>query len=145
MWRWDQAEPFADSPADENPSGLGTFNLPLRLPGQRYDAETGLHYNYFRDYEPALGRYGQSDPIGIRAGLNTYSYTKSNPLRWIDPYGLRCKNVVDIVVGPAFDGAHNWLFFCVWACATESCPPKVFFRSAVIVVPLHQGCPDTPP
>ena len=46
MWRWDQAEPFGNNPADENPSELGAFYLPLRLPGQRYDAETGLHYNY---------------------------------------------------------------------------------------------------
>jgi uncharacterized protein RhaS with RHS repeats len=45
VWRWDQAEPFGVNPADENPSGLGTFNLPLRLPGQYYDKETNLHYN----------------------------------------------------------------------------------------------------
>jgi RHS repeat-associated protein len=64
VWRWDQAEPFGSKSADENPSGLGAFDLPLRLPGQRYDAETALHYNYFRDYDPSLGSYKQSDPIG---------------------------------------------------------------------------------
>jgi RHS repeat-associated protein len=88
VWRWDQQEPFGNNPADENPSGLGAFDLPLRLPGQRYDKETGLHYNYFRDYDPSIGRYVESDPIGLRGGLNTYAYVESNPLSRIDPKGL---------------------------------------------------------
>ena len=88
VWRWDQAEPFGNNPADENPSGLGAFDLPLRLPGQRYDAETALHYNYFRDYDPSLGIYKQSDPIGLLAGLNTYAYADAEPLKVIDPSGL---------------------------------------------------------
>ena len=88
MWRWDQAEPFGNNPADENPSGLGAFDLPLRLPGQRYDSETGLHYNYFRDYDPSLGRYEESDPIGLRGGLNTYAYVSSSPLTFLDLQGL---------------------------------------------------------
>lgn len=88
VWRWDQAEPFGNNPADENPSGFGAFDLPLRLPGQRYDKETGLHYNYFRDYDPSIGRYGESDPIGLRGGLNTYSYVTGSPLAHVDPSGL---------------------------------------------------------
>jgi len=88
VWRWDQQEPFGNNPADQNPSGLGAFDLPLRLPGQRYDAETGLHYNYFRDYDPSIGRYGESDPIGLRGGLNTYAYGLSSPLIHVDPEGL---------------------------------------------------------
>jgi len=64
VWRWDQQEPFGNSPADQNPSGLGVFDLPLRLPGQTYDAETGFHYNYYRDFDPSLGIYKQSDPGG---------------------------------------------------------------------------------
>jgi RHS repeat-associated protein len=56
---------------DENPSGLGAFEFPLRYPGQYFDKETNLHFNYFRDYDPAIGRYTQSDPIGLRGGLNT--------------------------------------------------------------------------
>jgi len=89
VWRWDQAEPFGNNVPDENPSGLGAFDLPLRLPGQRYDAETALHYNYFRDYDPSLGRYGESDPIGLRGGLNTYAYVGGNPISYADPDGLR--------------------------------------------------------
>jgi RHS repeat-associated protein len=88
VWRWDQAEPFGSNPADENPSGLGAFDLPLRLPGQRYDKETGLHYNYYRDYDSGLGRYIQSDPVGLIGGLNTYAYVAQSPLSLVDLQGL---------------------------------------------------------
>jgi RHS repeat-associated protein len=74
VWRWDQQEPFGVNVPDENPGGLGAFELPLRLPGQYFDKETNLHYNYFRGYDPAIGRYSESDPIGLRGGLNTYVY-----------------------------------------------------------------------
>jgi RHS repeat-associated protein len=60
----------------------------LRFPGQQYDAATGLHYNYFRDYEPGTGRYVQSDPIGLLGGMTTYSYGDSNPLLLSDSLGL---------------------------------------------------------
>jgi RHS repeat-associated protein len=87
VWRWDQQEPFGSNPADENPSGLGVFDLPLRLPGQYLDKETNLHYNYFRDYDPATGRYVQSDPIGLAGGLNPYLYVGGNPISYVDPKG----------------------------------------------------------
>jgi len=72
VWRWDQQEPFGVNVADENPSGLGAFEFPLRFPGQYFDKETNLHYNYFRDYDSGIGRYVQSDPIGLGGGTNTY-------------------------------------------------------------------------
>jgi RHS repeat-associated protein len=89
VWKWDQQEPFGNNVPDENPSGLGDFDLPVRLPGQYFDKETNLHYNYFRYYQPALGRYGESDPMGLTAGLNTYAYVSSNPMSFTDPLGLQ--------------------------------------------------------
>jgi RHS repeat-associated protein len=62
---------------------------PLRiLPGQYYDAETGKHYNYFRDYDPSIGRYVESDPIGLRGGISTFSYVGGRPITGIDRLGL---------------------------------------------------------
>ena len=69
---------------------LGVFENNRRFPGQYFDFETELHYNYFRDYDPALGRYVQSDPIGLDGGLNTYSYVGGRPLKLSDPSGLLC-------------------------------------------------------
>ncbi|MGV7207018.1 DUF6765 family protein [Oxalobacteraceae bacterium A2-2] len=64
------------------------FELNLRLPGQVYDAETGLHYNYLRDYDPTLGRYLAPDPMGLAGGTNPYVYVSNNPLTSMDPLGL---------------------------------------------------------
>ncbi len=85
-WSWDR-DPFGTTAVNENPAGLGTFSYNLRLPGQFYDSETGLNYNYFRDYDSAIGRYVQSDPVGLDASLNTYAYVESNPLLLTDPTG----------------------------------------------------------
>ena len=60
----------------------------LRFPGQYEDQETGTYYNYFRDYQPCSGRYTQSDPIGLLAGVNTYAYVGGDPVGRTDPSGL---------------------------------------------------------
>jgi RHS repeat-associated protein len=88
VWRWDNTDPFGGNPPDENPSGLGTFEFPLRFPGQYADRETGLHHNYSRDEDPSIGRFIESDPIGLGGGVNTYAYVRGNPLKLTDVYGL---------------------------------------------------------
>ncbi|MCM5681571.1 type IV secretion protein Rhs [Schlegelella sp. S2-27] len=87
-WRWMLAEPFGSTAAENNPDGLGNFTFNLRFPGQYFDQETGLHYNYFRDYDATVGRYVQSDPIGLAGGINTYVYTFNRPTAWTDALGL---------------------------------------------------------
>ena len=79
VWEW-KTDTFGAGAANENPGGLGVFSFNLRFPGQYYDAETGLHYNYFRDYDSTVGRYVESDPIGLAGGMNTYSYVQSNAI-----------------------------------------------------------------
>ena len=69
VWKWDNVDAFGNNAPNQNPSGLGNFTCNLRLPGQYFDSETNLHYNYFRDFDPAIGRYVQSDPIGLKGGM----------------------------------------------------------------------------
>jgi RHS repeat-associated protein len=89
------------TPVDDDPDGDGqAFTFNLRFPGQCYDQETGVHYNYFRDnYLPDFGRYGQSDPIGLEGGINTYAYVRGNPLLWSDWRGLSPGDVQKIIGG----------------------------------------------
>ena len=78
--------------------GSNQFTLNLRLPGQYFDAETGLFYNKQRYYDPARGEYLTPDPLGTPDGPNGYSYVRFNPLRYVDPDGL---------ILFAFDGTGN--------------------------------------
>jgi RHS repeat-associated protein len=94
VWSLDIADPFGANPPNENPSGQGAFENPLRNQGQYADKETGLFYNVFRDYDPNTGRYVESDPIGLLAGINTYTYVGGNPISYIDPWGLLKINLV---------------------------------------------------
>ncbi|MEO2174633.1 MAG: RHS repeat-associated core domain-containing protein [bacterium] len=107
VWTMEQT-PFGDVTI-----GTEGIQMPMRFPGQYADAESGLSYNYFRDYDPSLGRFIQSDPIGVlrdysdpqfRIGISmdileesgsagewlnhAYGYVGQNPLFWNDPYGL---------------------------------------------------------
>jgi RHS repeat-associated protein len=89
LWRWDGAEAFGATPPNENPSGLGVYKFNQRFPGQTYDSETATFYNGHRNYKPGIGRYAQSDPIGLIGGINTYGYAGSDPLGASDPTGLK--------------------------------------------------------
>jgi RHS repeat-associated protein len=116
-------KPFGEAVVDEDPDGDGELvEFNVRLPGQYYDKETGLHYNYYRDYDPSLGRYIQSDPVGIlmdyrdparqlaaEMGLrvnriskigylnNNYGYVDGNPNSTIDLTGEGAEVVIVIV------------------------------------------------
>jgi len=88
VWRWD-SDAFGNGAANQDPDNdTSLVNIRLRFPGQYLDEETGLHYNYFRDYDAVTGRYIQSDPIGLHGGPNTYGYALSNPLTHVDRLGL---------------------------------------------------------
>jgi RHS repeat-associated protein len=67
----------------------GTITQNLRFPGQYFDAESGFYHNGFRDYVPNVGRYLESDIIGLAGGLNTYLYAMANPGEFVDPSGLQ--------------------------------------------------------
>jgi RHS repeat-associated protein len=83
VWTWGHG-PFGDSLSWP----LTAFDTNVRFPGQYFDAETYLHHNGARDYSLALGRYIESDPIGLSGGINTYAYARNNPVNLVDPDGL---------------------------------------------------------
>lgn len=80
---WDAAL----TPWGEVETQSGTVQVNIRLPGQYHDQETGLSYNWHRDYDPTTGRYMQSDPIGLVGGINRYAYVNGNPVSLVDPTG----------------------------------------------------------
>ena len=87
VWRWDSDAFGAAAPDEHSERDRNSFVFNLRFPGQYYDKETNLHYNYYRDYDPSTGRYVQSDPIGLAGGLNAYAYVDGNPVNYVDPKG----------------------------------------------------------
>ena len=88
VWRADY-KPFGEAQVDEDPDGNGIkVTMNLRFPGQYFDKETGLHYNWYRDYHPGIGRYIEPDLIGLKGGINLYTYVYNGPVNWVDPVGL---------------------------------------------------------
>ena len=89
VWEWNNDDTFGNNPPNDDPNATGRhFSFNQRFAGQYADKETGLFYNWNRFYLPDTGTYDQSDLIGLRAGINTYSYALQNPLRYTDPLGL---------------------------------------------------------
>ncbi len=66
----------------------GSKDLDLSFPGQVLFAETGLHYNWHRHYDPSIGRYTQPDPLGLIDGPNRYAYVLNDPLQNCTAHGL---------------------------------------------------------
>jgi RHS repeat-associated protein len=103
------------TPFGEAVPSIQTVENPFRFPGQYYDQETGLHYNYFRYYNPQTGRYITPDPIGLEGGINLYAYVANNPINEIDPLGLSKDKVIDKGAyrfikraGDIFHGGEHW-------------------------------------
>lgn len=104
VWRW-ASEPFGTQRPDEDVDGddvLFVYNL--RFPGQYYDQESQLHYNYFRSYDPSTGRYVEADPIGLAGSLNVYTYANANSIDSSDPLGLWSPDAHDSLIEYAFAG-----------------------------------------
>jgi len=106
----------------------GKKRSPLRgrrigvYPGQYHDPETGLHYNYFRYYNPQTGRYITPDPIGLEGGINLFVYVRGNPIRYTDPKGLAVP--VAVAIGACL--------------ANPACTRAVFAASAATAVMLSK-------
>jgi RHS repeat-associated protein len=100
VWTWAyKGNPFGE----QMPTSTAGYVLNLRFPGQYYDAESGTNYNLHRTYESAIGRYQQSDPMGLTAGMSTYGYVGSNPLDGFDPLGL-----IDLNLFPVNEDIHQY-------------------------------------
>jgi len=78
-------EPFGEAHVHPTSSVVNNH----RFPGQCFDQETGLHYNYHRYYDPKTGRYITADPIGVLGSLNLFVYAENNPIHFLDPWGLK--------------------------------------------------------
>ncbi len=141
-WEWDDADPFARTLPDQNPSGLGTFNWRRGFPGQFYDAEKSAWHNGFRTYHAAFGRYLQPDPIGLAgSGFSMYGYVDGNPVQFVDPNGTNTI-VSGVVIGGSLAGPFGAIAgagiglvagYCIVK-ALEPCPPCITISGKIIAV-----------
>lgn len=101
-----------------------------RFPGQIYDEESGLHYNFHRYYNPATGTYVTSDPIGLDGGINTYVYALQNPIIFSDPTGEAVPQVVVAIA--ALCARFPKVCKAILNCARK--PKKCAKKSCVVLV-----------
>ena len=91
IWEWSsKSEVFGNQVPNADADGDGVaFELALRFPGQQATDASGMFYNYQRDYDPVVGRYSQSDPIGLAGGISTFAYVQGSPTIGVDSLGLQ--------------------------------------------------------
>jgi RHS repeat-associated protein len=138
VWKWEQEEPFGANACNPDPDADNVaFEFNLRFPGQYFDKETNAHYNYFRDYDPSIGRYVQSDPIGLQGGINTYSYVEAQPLAFIDPTGER----IWFPIGISVSACLRYPAFCkeIMRCIRSPGPCREKICNRVIPA-IHSIC-----
>jgi RHS repeat-associated protein len=87
-----------------------SFTYNPRFPGQVFDKESGLHFNHYRDYDAQIGRYIQSDPIGLAGGINTYGYVGGMPTLYVDPDGLKHLLVNGVSAGGGGGGGYGGMY-----------------------------------
>lgn len=137
VWQW-QSDAFGAGQAS------GSLTMNLRFPGQYFDQESGLHYNYFRDYDPETGRYVESDPIGLKGGLNTYGYVLGNPLKYSDPKGLS-PLALCFVPGAGWAACGAAVEAAVAACATVGVRVGGFLLGGYLANEASQDGDAAPP
>ena len=135
VWRW-----TSDAFGNGTPTGSATVNL--RFPGQYYDDESRLHYNWNRYYDPETGRYISSDPIGLTGGLNTFAYVGANPVMFVDPEGFQIAAVACIGGEATLFGGLN-VSMCAITRFTSDGKPKsiqpVYILSPRFGIALNGG------
>ncbi|MCE4331042.1 RHS repeat-associated core domain-containing protein [Xanthomonas euvesicatoria] len=138
VWTWSlKGEAFGNTAPNQDPDGDGAaLVLDMRFPGQRYDAASGVFYNYQRYLDSGVGRYVQSDLIGLRGGVSTYGYALQSPLMNSDPYGLATwkGSTYSVGAGAAYYGG-NIDFYQV----TSPCPGGGFASAYVMALAAAGG------
>ena len=109
VWKWPiLIDAFGESAPNQDPDADGTnFILNLRFPGQEWDSESGMSYNFRRDYDSASGRYLESDRLGLVGGSSTYAFGRGRPLVRIDRLGLLTV-AVQPTIWDNIQGPHNF-------------------------------------
>lgn len=155
MWTW-FSSPFGTETASTNPQGGGAFSYDLRFPGQIAGAWGSTYQNHLRDYDSAVARFDESDPLGLQGGsYSTYAYALSNPISNDDPDGKQVAagaeigtlvepglgTVIGAAIGAGIEGAvvHE-------VCKAHKCPPcKTVSGKLVPLGTIAYRALDTPP
>jgi RHS repeat-associated protein len=117
----------------------GSASLDARFPGQWFQTETGLHYNWHRSYDPTLGRYTQPDPLGFVDGPSVYGYAKGSPQRWVDRDG---RNPSAIAIAGCLAQPQVCALVFITAVVVSQCSSKPVRKPAIPDVTPRDYCEE---